>query len=415
MAERQTKEEISSIVFDKLKNLNAFETTYNSSYGRFYPEEFKLSNYNLSCCKKDFSNYLTNIENNNYKKNENLENFLKRGEEESNKDKAKLMCPNCINKNIIKAKSLNRIRREKVYETDYFEDKMRDIHENKRKNDIKNREYRAKKTYKSLFRNRERSAQPYKKITSKYNNNIFGESIEYGMLRCRKRELRNDQKLFGLNSSEKKEKNFNNITQISNNLINNKSWISPRNYLLDKNEYSFIITKQIESYNLKSKKEKLEKIKEENNLLNEQLKKERNELSKEICFKNKERNEINKINCNMLKAKKFEEYRKKKIKRQEKENINLVSKKQLEDVKRKLRQKKRKNINVDKVNLKMFENKILKYKKHKNILNRNYEGLIFKGMEKKNCENCNRSYPKNVLSYMYYTYNDKQKNIQNKI
>ena len=221
------------------------------------------------------------------------------------------------------------------------------------------------------------------------------------------------QKLFGLNSTEMKEKNN---TQTSYRYLkNNKSWIGPWNYLLNQNEYSYIISKQMEKSNMKSKKEKLEKIKEENILLNEQLKKEKDELNKEFLSKNKRRNEMNKTNCNMIKAKKFEEYRKKRIQKQEKECLTLLSQKQLEDTKKKLRQKRQKNFHFYKINLKMFEDKILKNKKNKNIPNRNYEGLVLKGVEKKNCEKCNRPYPKNVLSHMYFTYNDKQKDEQNNL
>ena len=409
MAKRQQKDEMSFILSYKNLNHNAFETTYKSSYGRFSPEELRQANTNFNFYKKGVSGCLTNMRYYNYKtNNNNSENFLKGGEEKNNKnlEKTKLMCPTCINENIIKAKSMNKIKR-RVYETD---------------GDIKIGENRTVKTNKRFLKNRDRSAQPYKRMTSKYNNDnnnndsYFGNDVEYGMLRCRKRELQNAQKLFGLNSLEMKEKN--NTQNSYRYLKNNKSWVGPWNYLLNKNEYSYIINKQMEKSSTKSKNEKLEKIKEENNLLNEQLKKEKDDINKEILTKNKRRNEMNKTNYNMIKTKKFEEYRKKRIQKQEKECLSILSKKHLEETKKKLRQKKQNNFNFYKINLKMFEDKILKNKKNKKnkiILNRNYEGLVLKGVEKENCEKCNRPYPKNVLSQMYFTYNDKQKGDKNKI
>ena len=98
------------------------------------------------------------------------------------------MCPNCINENIIRTKSLAKLKRRKNYKTEFFEDKMRNAHENKKKEDIIKREYRAKNTYVSLFRNRKRSAEQYKNIIIKEKgNDNFGQNIEYGMMRCRNR------------------------------------------------------------------------------------------------------------------------------------------------------------------------------------------------------------------------------------
>ena len=170
---------------------------------------------------------------------------------------------------------------------------------------------------------------------------------------------------------------------------NNKSWIGPKNYLLDKNEYNFIINKQISKDKLRLKKERYDKLKEEKSYLNYQLKKERNDIDKEIYNKNKRKNEMNQINSYLLKAKKKEECRQKKIKKQEKDSINLICKKQFEEMMKSLKEKK--------------------------LMNRHYEGLNFKGMERKSCEKCNKVYPKNVLSYMFSTYNDKQKNCKDKL
>ena len=312
---------------------------------------------------------------------------------------------------------MNRLKRNKIYETEYFEDKMKLIHENKKKDDIKNRENRAKDTYISLFKNRDRSAQQLNNIETKNKGNgYFGHNIEYGMLRCRNRELKNDKKLFGLYLLDKSQnKSNNNIgpNEKTNSLKTNKSWIGPKNYLLDKNEYSFIINKQMEKDDKKTKKERYEKIKEEKNYLNAQLKKEKCDINKEICCKNKRRNEMNKINSNLLISKKIEEYRKKRIKKREKDCISLICKKQLEEMVRRFRQKRLNNINVEKENKKMSEEKKLKNKKDKILMNRNYEGLVFTGTEQKSCENCNRLYPKNVLSYMYYTFNEQQNNDKN--
>ena len=90
------------------------------------------------------------------------------------------------------------------------------------------------------------------------------------MLRCRNRELKNDKKLFGLNLLN----NESNITKynknITNNLKSNKSWLGPKNYLLDKSEYSIIIAKQMERDNFKNRKERNEKLKQERSILAEQ-------------------------------------------------------------------------------------------------------------------------------------------------
>ena len=100
----------------------------------------------------------------------------------------------------------------------------------------------------------------------------------------------------------------------------------------------------------------------------------------------------------------------------EKECINLISKKQIEDIIKKIRQKRMNYIKIDKENLKMFEDKKIKNKKEKIIMNRNYEGLIFQGMENKSCEKCNRLYPKNVLFYTNFTeYNNIKENNNNEL
>ena len=421
MARHPNIDDTSLTFLEKCSKQDIYETTYKSSYGRFFPEEKKQFYNYYKCPQKHESYNLTNISYNNnnfYSKNRNRENLQKTKQEKNIKTnintnintKPKLLCPHCINEDIIKAKSKNKIKRKEVYETEYFEDKMKTAHEYKKNNDIKNRENRAKDTYVSLFKNRDRSAQPYNKIISNYgDNNYFGNEIEYGILRCRNRELQNDKKLFGLNLLNKES----NIIKYRNNATNNlksfKSWIGPKNYLLDKTEYSLLITRQMETDDLRNKKQRYETLKEENDILIEQLRKEKNDIKKEISSKNKKMYEMNRANSYLLRHKKYEEYKQKKDKLKEKECINLMTKKQIEDIMRKVRQKRMNYIKINKENLKMFEDKKLKNQKEKIIMNRNYEGLLFQGMENKTCEKCNRLYPKNVLSYTNFTeYNIKE-------
>jgi hypothetical protein len=306
MLKKSCNDYFSNVFKDKTINVDNYETTYNSSYGKFYPESNNKSYSTIKIYQNYATNTLTNynLKTNKYRKNKNLETFVKESNEDKHEEKHKLMCPNCINEKIIRTKSMARLKRKKVYETEFFEDKMREIHESKRINDIKSRENKAKNTYISLFKNRDRSAGQYKKFfTIDQNKSYFGEDIEYGMQRCRNRELKNDRTLFGLDSPEKNEKS----SIIIKNLKNNKSWIGPKNYLLDKNEYSFIINKQISKDKLRLKKERYDKLKEEKCYLNYQLKKERNDIDKEIYNKNKRKNEMNQINSYLLKAKKKEE------------------------------------------------------------------------------------------------------------
>ena len=417
MARHPNIDDTSLTFLEKCSKQDIYETTYKSSYGRFFPEEKKQFYNYYKCPQKHESYNLTNISYNNnnfYSKNRNRENLQKTKQEKNINTniniKPKLLCPHCINEDIIKAKSKNRIKRKEVYETEYFEDKMKTAHEYKKNNDIKNRENRAKDTYVSLFKNRDRSAQPYNKIISNYcDKNYFGNEIEYGILRCRNRELQNDKKLFGLNLLNKES----NIIKYRNNATNNlksfKSWIGPKNYLLDKTEYSLLITRQMETDDLRNKKQRYETLKEENDILIEQLRKEKNDIKKEISSKNKKKYEMNRANSYLLRHKKYEEYKQKKDKLKEKECINLMTKKQIEDIMRKVRQKRMNYIKINKENLKMFEDKKLKNQKEKIIMNRNYEGLLFQGMENKTCEKCNRLYPKNVLSYTNFTeYNIKE-------
>ena len=207
MAKKQYTDDISLILSDKSFNQDKYETTYKSSYGRFYPEDNNKSFNNMRYFQNYATNYLTNYKHSykNYHGNKKLENFIKTSQDSKQSPNPKLICPNCINENIIKAKSMNKLKGKKIYETaEYFEDKMKKNHENKKNEDIKFRENRAKDTYISLFQNRDRSAQQYKNITDKIKgNDYFGQNIEYGMLRCRNRELKNDEKLFGLYLSDK--------------------------------------------------------------------------------------------------------------------------------------------------------------------------------------------------------------------
>ena len=428
MARNSTSVEFSLILNDKDLNQDMFETTYNSAYGRFHQMDSKYNCLNLKYQNNYATNKLTNFNKNNllnysyvYKAKKMHENKIRNNMINSNVKKPKLMCPYCINENITKSKSINRIER-KNYETEYFEDKNRYIHEYKRKADIKNRENRSKKTYASLFKNRNRSLQPYNYITYDSNNNkqneYFGDDIEYGMLRCRNREIKNDQKLFGID--------LNNINNINKNidkdnnyykkcLKQNKSWIGPKNYLLDKKEYNLIIRKQMEKDNIRNKKERYEKLKEENILLKAQLNKEKNDINRELNYKNNKKNEMNKININLLKAKKLKENKKIKLKKNEKEYITYLCKKQIDDFIARTKQKKMIYKNIEDENMKIAESKRINNKLEKNDLNRNYPGLNFRKRENGNCENCNKAFPKNVLSYMYFTFNSQQNKDENKV
>ena len=362
------------------KNNNEYETTYESAYGQFYkgnPNIILRNQYNINNSKSmDLKKELillnqTKINNTTY---------------------SQLICPNCINKNIINNKLRSRIKRKnKKYEC--LEDKMRSIHENKLKDDINNREERAKKTYTSLFNNRKRTVDNYKKIYSMNNNNedeeYFGKDIDYGIIRCRNRELKNDKKLFGIN------------------LKNNKSW-ECKNCLLNKKEYNEIIYKQIEKKNKKNKNEKYIKIIEENKLLNIQLNNENKKIKEEKENKNKKINEMNRINSFLIKEKKIKENHEKKKKRKEKECISNICKMEIKEFIDNLKMKKIKNKKIDEENYisAQIRNK-RKEKERRN--NNNYNGLLLKGIEKKKCNQCNKEYPKNVMSEMYYSFNEEQK------
>ena len=436
MARNSTSVDFSLILSDKNLNQDMFETTYKSAYGNFYPENSRHNCSNLKFHNNYATNKLTNINHNtknNYsyiykaklmkEKNKLEKNIANNNNNRLNKPK--LMCPYCINENIIKSKSINRIRR-KNYETEYFEDKTKYIHEYKRKEDIKNRENRAKKTYISLYKNRNRSAQPFNNIVNinnKTQKEYFGDDIEYGMLRCRNRELKNNNKLFDidLNNFNKNycKINDNNNIIINNDLNNkkclktNKSWLGPKNYLLDKKEYNLIINKQMEKDYLRNKKERNDKLREENILLKEQLNKEKNDINREINYKQIKRNEMNKININILKCKELQENKEKKLKKIEKDKINYICKKQIEDFVKRVRQKKMLYKNVEDENMKMAESKRLDYKKEKNKIEKNYQGLNFRERDNTNCESCNRIFPKNVMSYMFYTFNAQQNKNKN--
>ena len=370
------------------KKLIPFETTYNSSYGSFYPE------FN--------NNYRNN--NNNYSLNKSINlnnNHLLLNQTSYNIPNSKLICPNCINKNIIRMKIHSRIKRtkeDKINNNNYFEDKMKIKYKNKINKDIKDREERAKQTYYSLFKNRERSLNNYKNIEINKEEEYFGKDIEYGMIRCRNRELKNDKEIFGINLNKK--------------LRNNKSWIS-KNYLLDKNEYNQIINKQIEKNSKKNNDEKNIKLKEEKNLLNIQLKCENIQLKKEKKNKNNIRYEMNRVNSFLLKEKKNKENKLKRNKKKEKECINNICKKQNEEYENNLKLKKIKNQNILEENLKTveFKNKIKKREilKNNNNINNINNGILLKDIENKKCEQCNRLYPKNVLSQLYYCYDTQQK------
>ena len=152
---------------------NNFQTTYNSAYGNFYGEDNNLKNNNIPVNKS------TNLKH---------EYILLNQTKKTNIPNTKIICPNCINENIIKERNRSRIRRSKEYKYNggFFEDKMKSIYEQKLIKDRINREENARKTYNSLFINRGRSNENYKKLndTNNYINKegeYFGKDIEYGM------------------------------------------------------------------------------------------------------------------------------------------------------------------------------------------------------------------------------------------
>ena len=378
------KKNLSSLNFsfslnNNYNNHRQYETTYKSAYGNFYKSKYNFvigTNSNVSnsqCIYLDQTN--NNIPN------------------------SQLICPNCINKSLVKIKSRPKIKRFSK-NNNYFEDKMRSIYEIKRKNEIKNREERAKMTYSSLFKNRGRSKEMYNNLNfdeHKVNGQeeeYFGKDIDYGMKRCRNRELNNDIKLFGIDLNKKLKKN--------------KSCIG-NNYLLDKMEYSEIINRQIENNNRKTENDKNEKIKEENRLLNEQLKHEKNRIKQERENKNNIKIEMNRVNSALLREKKIKEYKEKSQKRKDKECITKLCKKEIEEFIQNLRKKKLKNKNIDEDNYKTTLIKNRQNMKQKLKNNKSFLGLSLKGIENKKCEQCRREYPKNVLSQIYYSYNIQQK------
>lgn len=370
------------------KNFNSgqYETTYNSAFKNFYKEEKDSKNHNIYSTKKSINFKPCHL-------------FL--NQTKINVPNSKLICPNCINKKIVKSKSRSRIRRSKNYNLGYFEDKMKTVYENKLKKDIKNREERAKKTYDSLFNNRGRSDENYKKIDGSNDNTsrdgeYFGKDIEYGMIRCRNRELKNDKKIFGIDLKKRIQKN--------------KSYIG-YNYLLDKNEYSEIINKQIEKNNKKNENEKSYILKEEKDLLNKRLQNEKNKINEEKENKYNIRNEMNRINSVLLKERKNRENNEKRRKKREKDCISRICREQIEEFVNNLKIKKIKNRNIDEENYQTAQKKSKNKNKELNRIknDKTFYGLKLKGIENKKCDKCFRNYPKNVMSQIYYSYNEQQK------
>lgn len=367
--------------YNKGSLFKQFETTYKLAYGRFYEEEKKSKNSNIYTPNKSINSF---------------PQFLRLNQTKNNIPNWKLICPNCINENIIKVKSHSKIKRLKKKEIDFFEDKMRLVHEKKLKHDIREREERSKKTYHSLYINRHRRNENYKKITNDISREgeYFGKDIEYGMIRCRNRELNNDKKIFGIDLKAK--------------LKNNKSWIG-HNYLLNKTEYGEIINNQIKNKTRKKKNEKNLNIKEEKDLLFEQLQNEKNRMKEENDKRNYIRKEINRINSIILKEKKIKENYEKRKKIKEKECISNICKKEIEEFIQNLKMKKIKNQKYDDDNFKiaLIRNKKSKIEKFKT--DKNFYGLPLRGIESKKCDQCKRNYPKNVMSQICYSYNEQQK------
>ena len=119
---------------------------------------------------------------------------------------------------------------------------------------------------------------------------------------------------------------------------------------------------------------------------------------------------MNRVNSYLLKEKKDRENTQKKYKKKEKENISNLCKKEIEDYAKNLKMKKIQNQIVveDNYRYTQIKNKNNENEKIKNQ-QRTYNGLFFKGVENNKCDQCNRAYPKNVLSQLYYTYDAQQK------
>ena len=363
------------------------ETTYNSSYGNFY-------SFNNKPCLNNTDN-LVNI---NKKGNEQNIKYLILDQSKNKIQNSKLICPNCINENIVKIRDRSRIVRHlRKSISGYFEDKMKSIHEDKMKKDIKEREERAEKTYKSLFINRGRSNDNFRKIyevnkTDNREGEYFGNDINYGMLRCRKRELRNDKKIFGVD--------------IRNYRYNGDK---SRNYLLDKNEYSVIIDKQMEKNDIRNNNERMERLNEEKKILYVKLNCEKNKIKKENEKKMNIREEMNRINSMLLKEKENKKNKERRNKRREKEIINYLSKKDMEESfnNMRLQRLRYKLIEDDNYKTALFKNRNKTLGK---IKERNFIGLLqLNKTNNKKCFQCKRDYPNNVMSQIYYSYCDKQK------
>lgn len=402
-----------SVPFFNMPETNKkYETTYETSYGNFHPNK---------CCKTKPN--LKNETNTNDKSVNFNNNYILLNQTKKNIPNSESICPNCINDNLAQMRSISRSRsriKRLSDVSDIFEDKMRGLHKKKLEQDRQNRENRTKNTYYSLFDNRHRSTE-YKKIyVSKTDNNIsregeyFGKDIDYGMLRCRNREIKNDKKIFGINLNNNKSHLYNKInSRINNNFLNynnHKSFIG-KNYLLNKLEYSQIIDDQIEKNTRKYWNEKFMKIKEERNLLKEQLENEKETINHEKEKKMKIRNEMNRVNSVILKNKKMREYNEQLLKRKEKEKINNLCKKENEDYAKNLQLQKIKNQKIDEDN---FKSATIVAKKMKKKDDKIYPGLNLEGISntiniKCKCDQCFRKFPKNVMSQIYYSYTEQQK------
>ena len=120
---------------------------------------------------------------------------------------------------------------------------------------------------------------------------------------------------------------------------------------------------------------------------------------------------MNRINSALLKEKKIRENNEKRRKKREKECISKICRQQIEEFVHNLKMKKLKNRNIDEENYQTAQNKNKNKNKKLNLIknDKTVYGLPLKGIENKKCDKCLRNYPKNVLSQIYYSYNEQQK------
>lgn len=338
-----------SLINLEKSNINDFLNIYQSTY------------------KKDFINYFNKSFDNMNNKHNNKRDISFN----CNKKKLyqKMICPSCINENIVNNK--NEIKRkEKI--TDFFINK---IEKKNNKNKINNINDQFNKTW---------------------NNGMFLEDIDYGRIRARKRELNNDNRIFGTSFC------------YTNKSCDNK------NHIIKGKEYYEIINKQIENKKRKKDIEYQKKINEENKYIYYQIEKDKNRVLEEKRKKQKKINEINKINEILINCKKKLKNYEDDLKKKENEYILILCDKQNKEYNQKKADQKQKEKKIDYENYIMSQNNKDRKKNEKEkedkFQGRDFLDLFPKNDNKKKCEQCYRKYPKNVLSPFYYSYYIEQNN-----